>query len=101
MKLRLACLALTGLSMSVAAWAQSRPHAHGAAELDIVIEATSSPSQPRCSCRHQPPPINRQRNLNPQSPPCILLLDLNADGLVSFTVLALTHNRAVRDITAR
>ena len=40
MKLRLACLALTGLSMSVAACAQSRPHAHGAAELDIVIEAT-------------------------------------------------------------
>lgn len=40
MKLRLACLALTGLSMSVAASAQSRPHAHGAAELDIVIEAT-------------------------------------------------------------
>ena len=40
MKLRLACLALTALSMSVAACAQSRPHAHGAAELDIVIEAT-------------------------------------------------------------
>jgi hypothetical protein len=40
MKLRLACLALVGLSMSLAAGAQGRPHVHGAAELDIVIEAT-------------------------------------------------------------
>jgi hypothetical protein len=40
MKLRLAWLALLGLSMSLAASAQGRPHVHGAAELDIVIEAT-------------------------------------------------------------
>ena len=39
MKLRLACLALMGLSMGVAACAQGRPHVHGAAEIDIVIEA--------------------------------------------------------------
>jgi hypothetical protein len=36
MKLRLACLALTALSMSVAACAQSRPHAHGASDREVL-----------------------------------------------------------------
>ena len=38
MNLRLACVALIGLSMCVAASAQGRPHVHGAATLGIVIE---------------------------------------------------------------
>ena len=39
MNLRLACVALIGLSMSVVAGAQGRPHVHGAATLGVVIEA--------------------------------------------------------------
>ena len=39
MNLRLACLALIGLSLSAAASAQGRPHVHGAATLGVVIEA--------------------------------------------------------------
>lgn len=38
MNLRLACVALIGLSMCVAASAQGRPHVHGVATLGIVIE---------------------------------------------------------------
>jgi hypothetical protein len=38
MKLPLVCVALMGLSVSVAAGAQGRPHVHGAATLGIVIE---------------------------------------------------------------
>jgi hypothetical protein len=41
MNLRLACVALIGLSMSVAAGAQGRSHVHGAASLGIVIEPGS------------------------------------------------------------
>ena len=38
MDLRLVCVALIGLSMSVAAGAQGHPHVHGAATLGIVVE---------------------------------------------------------------
>ena len=38
MNLRLACVALLGLSVSLGTAAQGRPHVHGEAALDIVIE---------------------------------------------------------------